>query len=360
MKTVGILALQGDFEAHAKAIEKAGGRATEVRSREQIELCDGLILPGGESSTMLKLLNYENLLEPLRAFGQHKPIYGTCAGAILVAKEVSHPAQPSLGLMDIDVERNGYGRQIDSRVARLDLDSGDPFEAVFIRAPIIRRAGPEVRVLAKYNGDPVWAEQGRHMVTTFHPELTGDLRVHQRFLERSYRDSMPISPLDEGFMDAVLKLHRMWLSNPSEGRQADLSGVPLNLEDFIEADLRCLLAVGASFRETRFYDVNLSGSDMSGACFYHARLHHSRLRELKAKGSNFVGAKLDHCDFSSAELAGANFYRAQINACIFRAASLQNCDFREARIRGADFRGANLVGSGRDDGGTRFAGDSRR
>jgi pyridoxal 5'-phosphate synthase pdxT subunit len=184
MKTVGILALQGDFEAHSKAIEKAGARAIEVRSREEMAQCDGLILPGGESSTMLKLLEYENLLEPLREFGERKPIYGTCAGAILLAKVVSHPAQLSLGLMDIDVERNGYGRQIDSRIAKLDLNGDAPFEAVFIRAPIIRRAGAEVRVLAKYNGDPVWAEQGRHMVTTFHPELTGDVRVHRRFIEK--------------------------------------------------------------------------------------------------------------------------------------------------------------------------------
>ena len=182
--TVGILALQGDFEAHAKAIEKAGGRAMEVRSRDQMAACDGLILPGGESSTMLKLLEYEDLLEPLRGFGGQKPIYGTCAGAILLAKGVSHPAQISLGLMDIDVERNGYGRQIDSRIAQLDLNGDGTFEAVFIRAPIIRRAGEGVHVIAKYNGDPVWAEEGRHMVTTFHPELTGDVRVHRRFLEK--------------------------------------------------------------------------------------------------------------------------------------------------------------------------------
>lgn len=184
MKTVGILALQGDFEAHAKAIEKAGGRAIEVRTREEMAQCDGLILPGGESSTMLKLLDYENLLEPLREFGDKKPIYGTCAGAILLAKAVSHPPQASLGLMDIDVERNAYGRQIDSRIAKLDLKGDGPFEAVFIRAPIIRRTGDQVNVLARYNGDPVWAEQGRHMVTTFHPELTDDARVHRRFLEK--------------------------------------------------------------------------------------------------------------------------------------------------------------------------------
>ena len=184
MKTVGILALQGDFEAHLKAIEKAGGRGVEVRTREEMNACDGLILPGGESSTMLKLIAYENLTEPLRAFGEKKPIYGTCAGAILLAKEVSHPAQFSFGLMDIAVERNGYGRQIDSRIVKLDLKGGGTFEAVFIRAPIIRRVGEGVQVIAQYNGDPVWAQQGLHMVTTFHPELTGDESVHQRFIER--------------------------------------------------------------------------------------------------------------------------------------------------------------------------------
>jgi 5'-phosphate synthase pdxT subunit len=184
LKTVGILALQGDFGAHAKAIEQAGGRAVEVRTREEMAACDGLILPGGESSTMLKLLEYEDLLEPLRAFGAEKPIYGTCAGAILLAKGVSHPAQASLGLMDIDVERNGYGRQIDSRIAKVELKEAGSLEAVFIRAPIIRRVGADVDVIAKYNGDPVWAEQGRHMVTTFHPELTADGRVHRRFLEK--------------------------------------------------------------------------------------------------------------------------------------------------------------------------------
>lgn len=183
LKTVGILALQGDFEAHAKAIEKAGGHAIEVRTRDEMDTCDGLILPGGESSTMLKLLEYENLIEPLRAFGEKKPIYGTCAGAILLAKEVSHPEQFSFGLIDIGVERNGYGRQIDSRIVKLETEAG-PFEAVFIRAPIIRRVGEGVHVVAEYNGDPVWAEQGRHMVTTFHPELSGDLRVHERFLNK--------------------------------------------------------------------------------------------------------------------------------------------------------------------------------
>jgi 5'-phosphate synthase pdxT subunit len=183
MKTVGVLALQGDFEAHRKAIEKTGARAIEVRTADQLQQCDGLILPGGESTTMLKLLEEEKLTEPLRHFGEEKPIFGTCAGAILLAREVTSPAQPSLRLMDIRVERNAYGRQVDSRIARVPMNGGEDLEAVFIRAPIIRGVGEGVRVLARYEGDPVWVEQGRHMVTTFHPELSGDSRIHQRFVD---------------------------------------------------------------------------------------------------------------------------------------------------------------------------------
>jgi 5'-phosphate synthase pdxT subunit len=189
MKTVGVLALQGDFEAHRNAVERANGadlevRALEVRTAQQIEACDGLILPGGESTTMLKLLEIENLLEPLREFGRVKPVYGSCAGAILLAREVSHPSQLSLDLMDIAVERNAYGRQIDSHIAALKMEPGPDLEAVFIRAPIIRRVGEGARVLARHQGDPVWVEQGRHMVTTFHPELTKDPRVHRHFIEK--------------------------------------------------------------------------------------------------------------------------------------------------------------------------------
>ncbi len=182
-KTVGILALQGDFEAHRKAFEKLGARVVEVRSAQEMAGCDGLVLPGGESTTMLKLLEREHLLDPLRAFGREKPIYGSCAGAILLARDVAHPAQASLDLMDIAVERNAYGRQIDSRIAKVPVEDGTELEAVFIRAPIITRVGQAARVLARYRGDPVWVEQGRHMVTTFHPELTQDSRIHRRFLE---------------------------------------------------------------------------------------------------------------------------------------------------------------------------------
>jgi 5'-phosphate synthase pdxT subunit len=191
MKTIGILALQGDFEAHSKAIERAGGRPVEVREAAGLESIDGLIIPGGESTTMLKLLHVENLMEPLREFGKRKPIFGTCAGAILLAKEVSRPAQESLDLMDIGVERNAYGRQIDSRVAHVTPEAdfqartvpGD-MEAVFIRAPIIRRVGEGAKVLARYQGDPVLVEEGRHMVATFHPELSDDSRVHSLFLQK--------------------------------------------------------------------------------------------------------------------------------------------------------------------------------
>ena len=191
MKKVGILSLQGDFEAHGAALERAGAQPVFVRDPEQFDTVDGLIIPGGESTTMLKLLRYEGLYEKLKEFGGNKPVFGTCAGAILMAKEVSHPEQESLGFMDIDVERNAYGRQVDSRVAVIEPEpdfesrtSAGKMEAVFIRAPIIRRLGAGANVLVRYNGDAVLVEQGRHMAATFHPELTKDGRVHELFLEK--------------------------------------------------------------------------------------------------------------------------------------------------------------------------------
>jgi 5'-phosphate synthase pdxT subunit len=179
---VGVLALQGDFEAHRKALERAGAEAVEVRTASQLDSLGGLVIPGGESSTMLKLLDAENLFEPLRQFGLRKPILGTCAGAILLAARVTNPGQKSLELVDIEIERNAYGRQLDSRVAHLEPDG---VEAVFIRAPIIRRVGPGVKVLARYNGDPVLVEAGRHLAATFHPELSDDTRVHALFLSKA-------------------------------------------------------------------------------------------------------------------------------------------------------------------------------
>jgi 5'-phosphate synthase pdxT subunit len=190
-KRVGILALQGDFEAHGRMVEQAGAEAVYVRTASDLERIDGLIIPGGESTTMLKLIGEEKLTRPLADFAARKPVFGTCAGAILAAAEVSSPDQFSFGWMDIGVERNAYGRQIVSRVTtaepRGDFSSRtEPgsIEAVFIRAPIIRRVGPNVKVLASYSGDPVLVEEGRHMAATFHPELTSDTRVHQLFLSK--------------------------------------------------------------------------------------------------------------------------------------------------------------------------------
>jgi 5'-phosphate synthase pdxT subunit len=191
MKKAGVLALQGDFAAHGAAIERAGAEPVFVREREQLREIDGLIIPGGESTTMLKLLRLDGLFDELAEFGRNKPIFGTCAGVILMATDVSHPKQESLGLLDIAVERNAYGRQIDSRVVELEPNAEfeertgpGKLEAVFIRAPIIRVVKGDVRVLAEYAGDPVLIEQGRHMAATFHPELTHDNRVHRLFLEK--------------------------------------------------------------------------------------------------------------------------------------------------------------------------------
>jgi 5'-phosphate synthase pdxT subunit len=189
-KRVGVLALQGDFEAHERALQRAGAEAVEVRSAADLENVQGLVIPGGESSTMMKLLDQENLLEPLREFGRDRPIFGTCAGAILLASHVGNPPQASLGLMDMEVERNAYGRQLDSRIAHLnpeglpESEGRADLEAVFIRAPIIRRVGEGAHVLASYQGDPVLVEQGRHLAATFHPELTDDSRVHLMFLRK--------------------------------------------------------------------------------------------------------------------------------------------------------------------------------
>jgi 5'-phosphate synthase pdxT subunit len=188
---VGVLSLQGDFEAHGRALERAGATPVYVRNREDLEEIAGLVIPGGESTTMLKLMGYEDLMAPIRAFGEQKPMFGTCAGAILMASRVSNPEQASLGLMDIAVERNAYGRQIDSRVVEIEPEpefqqrtAPGKMEAVFIRAPIIRQLQGEAKVLARYNGDPVLVEQGKHLVATFHPELTEDARVHRYFLEK--------------------------------------------------------------------------------------------------------------------------------------------------------------------------------
>jgi 5'-phosphate synthase pdxT subunit len=182
---VGILALQGDFHAHARVLDRLGVAWTYVRRAEELAAIDALIIPGGESSTFLKFLEQENFLEALRRLpDEGKPLFGTCAGAILLAKEVTNPAQPSLGLVDITIERNAYGRQLASAVRRGQTTlKRDPMEMVFIRAPIVRRVGSGVQVLGTCGGLPVCVEQGLCLVSTFHPELTADITLHQHFLE---------------------------------------------------------------------------------------------------------------------------------------------------------------------------------
>lgn len=180
---IGVLALQGDFDAHRRRLEELGADVVLVRNPEDFEGLDGLVIPGGESSTFLKLLG-ERTLKALDTFVHSKPTFGTCAGAIMLASEVENPAQPGLNAIDIGIRRNAYGRQIDSTI--LEASSalgGAPLEMVFIRAPRIERVGSEVEVLAKRGDDPVLVRQGKVMAATFHPELSDDYRVHQEFLK---------------------------------------------------------------------------------------------------------------------------------------------------------------------------------
>ena len=174
--------MQGDYEAHAKAFREAGAEPYEVRTAAELKRAEALVLPGGESSTMIKLLHREKLWQPLREAALAKPVFATCAGAILLAKRVTNPKQESLGVADIDVERNGYGRQLQSSVEKLGF-AGSDLEAVFIRAPIIRRTGPDVVALAWHKENPVLVRQGRHLIATFHPELSNDRRLQKLFLE---------------------------------------------------------------------------------------------------------------------------------------------------------------------------------
>lgn len=182
---IGILAVQGDFEAHAEMLKNMGVESVEVRTPADLEGCDGLILPGGESTTQLQFLKEEGLDQAIRKFSAtDKAIFGTCAGAILLASEVKNPKQDSLALLDMTVLRNGYGRQVHSDVVSGSSSlKNEPMEMVFIRAPIFDRVGPGVQVLAEYAGKPALVQKGRLMAAAFHPELTGDETVHRRFLE---------------------------------------------------------------------------------------------------------------------------------------------------------------------------------
>jgi pyridoxal 5'-phosphate synthase pdxT subunit len=181
---IGVLAIQGDYAAHAEALMDCGAIPVEVRKREDLEGLDGLILPGGESSTILKFLERRHLFDELRKFCKTQPVFGTCAGAILLAREVRNPEQRSLGVLDAVVERNAYGRQIDSSILFAESKlPGEKLEMVFIRAPKIVATGPEVEVLARRDGLPTLVREGRVMAATFHPELTADRRVHKAFVD---------------------------------------------------------------------------------------------------------------------------------------------------------------------------------
>lgn len=181
---VGVLAIQGDFAAHCGALRDAGAAPVLVRKGEQLAEIDGLVIPGGESTTFLKFLERDGFLGALREFVRTKPTFGTCAGCILLAKEVRNPAQPSLGVLDITVERNAYGRQIDSVIETADTKlKGGPLEMVYIRAPRIVKTGRGVKILAERDGFPVLIEQGNTIAATFHPELSADRRVHAHFVE---------------------------------------------------------------------------------------------------------------------------------------------------------------------------------
>jgi 5'-phosphate synthase pdxT subunit len=193
--TIGVLALQGDFDAHRKRLEELGAKVVLVKKPEQLDDIDGLVIPGGESGTILKLLG-DTGFEKLKQFVRVKPTFGTCAGAILLASEVENPRQAGLGALNIRVRRNAYGRQIDSSIREgrfvARKRSGDPhdgalrespLEMVFIRAPKIVHVGEGVEVLATEGRDPVAVRQGRAMAATFHPELSADTRVHRAFLE---------------------------------------------------------------------------------------------------------------------------------------------------------------------------------
>jgi pyridoxal 5'-phosphate synthase pdxT subunit len=183
-KTIGVLALQGAFDAHAQVLRELGADVVMVRKPEQLEGLDGLVIPGGESTTFLWHLERGGFFEALKKFTAEKPSFGTCAGAILMAKDVRNPSQKSLAVMDIAVERNAYGRQNDSRIltAQTKLPGG-PMEMVYIRAPRIAFVGKDVEVLADRDGDPVLVRQGDMLAATFHPELSADRRVHEQFLK---------------------------------------------------------------------------------------------------------------------------------------------------------------------------------
>jgi 5'-phosphate synthase pdxT subunit len=182
---VGILALQGDFAEHAAILRRIDADAREIRLPSDLEGVDRLIIPGGESTTISRLMEMYGLVEPIRAFAAHRPVWGTCAGMIVMAKRATDLDRETLGLMDITAVRNAFGRQLDSFETDLDIEEipGEPFHAVFIRAPLIKEVGPSVKVMAEIEGKGiVAAQEGNLLATAFHPELTDDPRMHRYFL----------------------------------------------------------------------------------------------------------------------------------------------------------------------------------
>lgn len=181
--TIGVFALQGAFDVHARRLAELGAATRLVRKPEDLDGLDALVIPGGESTTFLKHLQRAGFYDVLNAFVHSKPVFGTCAGCILLAREVLNPPQPSFGVLQATVERNAYGRQNDSAI-RFEQTTlpGGPLEAVYIRAPRLTALGPEVEVLATRDGAPTLVQQGRILAATFHPELSEDRRVHQLFL----------------------------------------------------------------------------------------------------------------------------------------------------------------------------------
>ncbi len=186
---IGIVAIQGDYEAHARALDRLGVEYTYVRLPDDLAGVAGVILPGGESTTHLKVMREEGLFAALKEFAANGgALFGTCAGAILLARDVHGPAQESLGLLDVAILRNGYGRQLASEVHSGPSKLSDkPLEMVFIRAPIIESVGKSVEILAEDGGHPVLVQQGRIVASTFHPELTSDTTVHAHFLKLANR-----------------------------------------------------------------------------------------------------------------------------------------------------------------------------
>jgi 5'-phosphate synthase pdxT subunit len=181
---IGVLAIQGDYAAHAEALSETGAEPVEIRKPEELANLDGLVLPGGESTTMLKFLEKHQFFDALKDYCATHPVFATCAGTILIAREVRHPAQRSLGILDAVVERNAYGRQIDSTILHAETSlPGGPLEMVFIRAPRIAEVGSSVEVLAKRDGSPTLVRQGNILAATFHPELSSDRRIHQAFVQ---------------------------------------------------------------------------------------------------------------------------------------------------------------------------------